>query len=418
MVKRLGFFALLVAVSGVAYLVFRTPDVSVSSATSLGGRVEKVERGRYLAAIGNCESCHTPEGGAAYSGGVKFTTPLGTIYSTNITSDPRAGIGSWTEAEFRRAMHEGIRKDGSRLFPAFPYTSFTKVSDDDVGAIYEYFRTVPPSPSTPPANSFVFSQRWTMAVWNWLFLKAERYEPERSKSPEWNRGAYLIEGLAHCGACHSPRNLLMAEIEDRAFEGGTIWDHGPTGAARSWHAVNLTTAKSGLGSWRDTDIKNYLLNGYSQRAGVFGPMNDVYSNSTRFLNESDASAMAIYLKSLPPRGEYTGSPPSPESVAGGSELYAEHCEECHGSSGRGSLFGGPPLAGSAIAQSVDPSSLLNVILHGPQSPEDLELGNWEDMPSYGEKLNDQDVARVANFVRSTWGNRAPEVSSDDVKAQR
>lgn len=417
MVKRVIVIVLAVAVGGALFVALRTPALTTSS-SRVDTSTDTVARGRYLATVGNCLSCHTSEGGAPYSGGVAFTTPFGTIYSTNITSDPTAGIGSWSEAEFRRAMHYGIRKDGARLFPAFPYTSFTKLSDSDVAAMYAYFRTVPASSASPPANSFVFTQRWTMAFWNELFFTPGRYQVDSKQSDEWNRGAYLTEGLAHCGACHTPRNIFMAEIPERALEGGTVWDHGTDGKVRSWFAVNLSSAKSGLGAWRPADVKNYLLKGYSQRAAVFGPMNEVYSNSTRFLQESDAEAITTYLTKMPPIGEYQGAAPSPASAKGGEDLYVEHCEECHGASGRGSLFGGPPLAGSAIVRSIDPSSFLNIVLHGPQGPDDLEPGNWEDMQAYAEKLSDEEVAQLANYVRGAWSNRAPEVSPAESRQQR
>jgi mono/diheme cytochrome c family protein len=418
MFKRVVLVTVAVLVGGVLVLVLRRPDLSPPSSRLDGSRSEIIERGQYLTKVGNCLSCHTTADSPPFSGGVAFKTPVGTIYSTNITSHPTAGIGSWSEAEFRRAMHHGIRKDGARLFPAFPYTSFTKVSDADIAAMYEYLRTVPASANRIPENSFAFTQRWAMAVWNWLFFKAGRYEADPENADDWNRGAYLTEGLAHCGACHSPRNVLMAEIPQRAFEGGVVWDHGTSGSARSWFAVNLTPAQSGLGAWRRSDIKKYLLKGYSDKAAVFGPMNDVYLNSTRFLTNDDADAIALYLTSLPPRGEYTGSPPTAASAKGGETLFDEHCEECHGSSGRGSFFGGPPLVGSAIAQSIDPSSLINVVLHGPQGPENLEPGSWDDMPAYADKLTDDEISSLANYIRSAWKNRAPEVSAIDVRQQR
>lgn len=230
-----------------------------------------VERGKYLTDAGNCISCHTQTGAVAFSGGVPFETPFGTIYSSNITPDPATGIGAWTADDLRRAMHEGIAAGGYRLFPAFPYTSFTKVTDADVDAIYQYLRTVKAARYTPPSNDFAFTQRWGMMFWNSMFFSEGRFSPDAARSAEWNRGAYLVEGLGHCGACHTPRNLFMAETSGKAYAGGTIRDKVAQGKIRRWSAVNLTPAKNGLAAWSVNDLAKYLQTGFSPRAGTLGP---------------------------------------------------------------------------------------------------------------------------------------------------
>jgi alcohol dehydrogenase (quinone), cytochrome c subunit len=374
-------------------------------------------RGQYLAAIGNCVSCHTVAGAAQLAGGVPFETPFGVIYSTNITPDSNTGIGSWSAADFRRAMHEGIAADGSHLFPAFPYTAFTKVSDEDVDAIYAYLRSVPAVKYTPPTNGLLFRIRWPMAIWNALFFEPGRYRPNAARDDQWNRGAYLTEGLGHCSACHTPRNALMAEMKERKYAGGTIQEVVAADKVRRWSAVNLTQAKHGLAAWSVADLDKYLRTGFSPRAGTFGPMNDVIVSSLVHLIPQDSKAMAVYLKSLPAL-PYEGPTPSPEQVTAGKGIYDDRCEKCHGRSGRGGIFSGPPLAGSAIAQSEDPASLINVLIYGPDMPKSVKFGAWETMPAYGEKLTDEQIAAVSNFIRGSWGNAAPPVTVEQVAEQR
>ena len=320
-----------------------------------------IARGKYLADAGDCVSCHTRPGGPPFAGGVPFSTPAGTLYSSNITSDPETGIGKWKGEDLRRAMHEGVGADGHRLYPAFPYTSFTKVSDEDVDSIYAFLRTIAPVHYSPPVNDFLFRQRWGLFVWNDLFFTSGRFQEDHARSQEWNRGAYLVEGPGHCGACHSPRNLLLAEVAAQAYAGGSFQEKVADDKFRRWSAVNLTQSPDGLGAWSLTDIAKYLKTGVSSRAGSFGPMNDVIVNSLRYLTAEDIHAIAVYLKSLPPRSSGVARRTSAD-VKDGPAIYKSRCEECHMSSGRGGMFSGPPLAASAVAQADDPASLINIIL--------------------------------------------------------
>lgn len=376
-----------------------------------------VERGKYLAAAGNCVSCHTRAGGVPFAGGVAFETPFGTIYSTNITPDAKTGIGSWSEADLRKAMHEGIAADGSRLFPAFPYPQFTKVTDADVADIYAYLRTLKPESYEPPGNGVLLWMRWPLALWNRMNFKPGRFTADKSKSVEWNRGAYLVEGLGHCSACHTPRDRMLAEIPEKVWQGGVIRGEVAAGQSRDWFAVNLTSAKHGLGSWSVSDIAKYLRTGFSGKGGTFGPMNEVIMNSLRHLTPEDLQAMAVYVKSLEGPA-FSGDAVSPELASKGAEIYKKRCEKCHGDSGRGGFFSGPPLAGSAVVQGEDPSSLINVIIHGPVVPKDLKFGAWETMPSYGDVLNDADVVALSNYLRGSWGNQAAPVALERVEEQR
>ena len=375
------------------------------------------ERGEYLTDAGNCLSCHTQPGAAPFAGGVGFDTPFGTIYSSNITPDPVTGIGLWTALDLRRAMHEGVGKDGSHLFPAFPYTSFTKVTNEDVDAIYAYLRTLKPVRYAPPSNGLLFSMRWPLELWNARYFQEGRYQPSATQSPEWNRGAYLVEGLGHCSACHTPRDLFMAEDSARSYAGGTLQAEVAKGKTRPWSAVNLTSAKSGLGSWSVNDLTKYLQTGFSARAGSFGPMNEVILNSLKKLKSADVHAMAVYLKSLPARND-TDAGVSAEQVTAGAPVYKDHCEKCHSSSGRGGMFAGPPVAGSAVVQADDPASLVNVILYGPEVSKGIPTGAWENMPAYNDILNDAQTAAVANFLRGSWGNHGAPVTESAVAQQR
>lgn len=392
---------------------------SVESTTpmAIAQQVSIVDAGKYLVAAGNCTSCHTRLGGAQFSGGLPIRTPFGTIYSSNITPDMQTGIGQWSAEDFRRAMHDGLGRGGRQLYPAFPYPSFTKLSDEDVDAIYAYMRTLAPVRYSPPVNDFLLRQRWGMVFWNWLSFKPGRFTSDGARSKEWNRGAYLVEGLGHCSACHSPRNLLMAELSNKAYSGGSFMHEVPTGQVRRWSGVNLTSSKAGLAAWSLEDLAAYLKNGVSMRAGTFGPMNDVIVNSLRNLTSADVRAMATYIKALAPESS-NNLPDAQQEGAAGAVIYKDRCEHCHLRSGRGGIFNGPPLAGSAVVVADDPASLINVILYGPDAPKEISLGLWETMKPYADVLSDIELAAVANFVRNAWTNRGRAIKPGDVAKQR
>ncbi len=392
-----------------------------AAAESAGSSVpgsSPIDRGKYLVTAGNCISCHTRPGGTPFTGGRPFVTPFGTIFSTNITPDNATGIGQWKAADLRRAMHEGQAPDGRRFFPAFPYTSFTKVTDADVDDIYAYLRSLKPARYTPPQNSLLLRQRWGMTMWNAMFFVPARFTPDASKSAEWNRGAYLVDGLGHCGACHTPRNAFMAEVSSRAYSGGSgIMDEVAKDELRPWSGVNLTSAKEGLAAWSVADLTKYLKTGFCARAGTFGPMNEVIVNSLKQMTPEDIKAMAVYIKSLPAFDSDTAAV-SAEQAKPGESIYKDRCEKCHLSSGRGGMFTGPPLSASAVVQSDDPASLINIILYGPSVPKEVTLGAWETMKGYRDILNDEDTAAVANYLRGSWGNRGRPVSPSEVARQR
>lgn len=378
-----------------------------------------VERGLYLATVGNCVSCHTGTQGQHLSGGVRLETPFGTIYSTNITPDPETGIGGWSKAQFLRSMREGVRANGEHLYPAFPYTAFAKVTEADLSAIFAYLQSVPPVRQRPEENelAFPFNNRWAIGLWKMLYLTEGIYQPDPTQTAEWNRGAYLVQGLAHCGACHTPRNFLGAQRQDLALAGATYQDRVQNGGFRRWSAVNLTSAPTGLGAWPTDDIMVYLKDGINDYASVFGPMVEVVMNSTQHLKQADLRAMATYLKNLPPQTQSPGRAVHQQLFKAGEFLYTIHCATCHLETGLGSKSLGPSLRGNPVVQAADPASLINVIAYGPRLPTPPVPAEWQPMEAYAGTLADEEIAAIASFIRSAWGNRGGAVTAQQVADQ-
>lgn len=405
-----------------AVLAMSAPHIS--NAAGADGLSDIETAGQYLAVAGNCVSCHTSENGSPFAGGLEFETPFGKIYSTNISSDPDTGIGNWSLEEFEAAMRHGKRPDGENLYPVFPYPSYTNLSDEDVAAIYAYLKTIEPVKYTPPENDlgFPYNQRWLLGIWNSLYFEEGRFEPQPEQSDQWNRGAYLVEGLGHCGTCHSPRNFMGAVNTDLALTGSTYMTH-VEGKLSTWSAPNLTSADNGLAIWNEEDIRDYLKLGYSQRAGVFGPMNEVVVNSTRHLSSEDVTAMAVYLKSLPANSKDSNPPAQDEVIRAGSIQYDIHCGTCHLPTGLGSADTGPPLVGSPIVLDTDPSSLINITLNGAQTPktapsDEWQSRRWQKMESFAARLSDKQAADLLSFIRSSWGHNAGAVNEEQVANQR
>jgi mono/diheme cytochrome c family protein len=267
--------------------------------------------------------------------------------------------------------------------------------------------------------SFFFGQRWLLGAWNALFFDEGPYRPDTGKSAEWNRGAYLVTGLAHCSACHSPRNLLGAERAAKAMTGGTYRDGSPGGVIRPWSAPTLTSASSGLKSWSVEEVAAYLKAGTNSYATTFGPMNSVILKSTMHLSDADLRAMAVYLKSLPANEGDLGVPAKSEVLQAGETVYNVNCGTCHQPDGMGADDAGPRLAGSLVTQAPDPASLINSILYGPDVPKPSSGGHqWRPMEAYGDKLSDEEVAALASYLRSAWNNKGGEVTATQVSKQR
>ena len=383
---------------------------------------ELLARGEYLAIAGNCASCHTTATGEFMAGGLAFETPFGTLYSTNITPDAETGIGNWSERDFLNAMRHGVRPDNEHLYPAFPYTAYTRMSNEDVAAIYAYLQSVPPVNQVPPENelSFPFNIRSLMAIWKALYFEQGVFEPDEEQSDEWNRGAYLVEGLAHCSACHTPRNLFGAERKELHMSGGEYLDRVRTGAHRPWSAPNLTSAERGLGLWTQQEIRDYLKSARNEFLESFGPMNEVIMNSTRFLSDSDVSAMAFYLKSLPAVDEPIAEDPNLELMGRGRTIYNLHCGACHLPTGEGDPEMAPKLnAGSLVVQSSNPASMINAILYGPETPGHPLPPRWlEPMDEFQYQLDNEEIAAVATYIRNSWNNAAGVVTAAQVARQR
>lgn len=383
---------------------------------------ELIERGEYLAAAGNCASCHTTEGGEFMAGGLPFETPFGTLFSTNISPDTQTGIGTWSELDFRNSMRHGVRPNGEHLYPAFPYTAFTKVTDSDISAIYAYLKSLPPVRQASFENSlsFPFNQRPLMAIWKKLFLEPGSFLSDAEQSEQRNRGAYLVEALGHCSACHSPRNLLGAEKTALAMGGGEYIDVVHEETKRPWSAPNLTATERGLDLWSEADLQAYLKTARNGFIESFGPMNEVIINSTSKLSDSDIAAMSDYLKSLPPISEPTGEEPSALTMGRGRTVYNLHCGTCHLPTGEGDPQMAPKLnRGSLVVQSENPASMINAILYSPKTPGPPLLPKWRHpMEEFQYLLDDDEVAAVATFIRNSWGNSAGVVSAEQVARQR
>lgn len=419
-----------------------SPPAPAAAPQDNSPEAQLVRKGQYLAAIGDCVSCHTRAGGEPFAGGLPLRTPFGTIFTANITQDKDTGIGNWTEEQFTRAMRQGISEDGDHLYPAFPYTAYTTITDEDVHAIFAYLKTLAPVKYTPPANqmSFPFGMRGLLAIWNKMFLKDARYEPDAKQSAEWNRGAYLVQGLGHCGACHTPRTKLGGEDEKLAFTGGVYQDdivdsvhEGEIAkldnVVRPWSAVNLTSSPRGLGAWSEEEIAQYLKFGHNARAGAFGPMLQVVDNSTKYLTDEDAKAIAIYLKSLPANEQPVENKATPEQMQKGEIAYTVRCGNCHLPTGLGSPRTpdadltkiSPPLVGNTIVNAPSAASLINVILYGAHGT-GLDHEAWPKMPGFEEDfglgMDDETIAAIATYVRNSWGNQSGAVDAKEVAKQR
>ena len=383
---------------------------------------ELLARGEYLSIAGNCASCHTTADGEFMAGGLAFETPFGTLYSTNITPDADTGIGNWSDRDFLNSMRHGVRPDNEHLYPAFPYTAFTRISNEDIAAIHAYLQSIPPVHQAAPENelSFPFNIRPLMAFWKAIYLKPGAFEPNEDQTDEWNRGAYLVEGLAHCSACHTPRNGLGAEQKELHMSGGEYLDRVRNGAHRPWAAPNLTATERGLGLWTQQDIENYLKFARNEFLESFGPMNQVIMNSTRFLSDSDINAMAVYLKSLPAVDEPMARMPDSQIMGRGRTIYNLHCGACHLPTGEGDPEMAPRLnAGSLVVQSSNPASMINAILYGPESPGHPFPQKWrEPMDEFQYLLDDEEIAAVASYIRNSWDNSAGVVTPAQVARQR
>ncbi|WP_284264147.1 cytochrome c [Bradyrhizobium iriomotense] len=375
-----------------------------------------LERGKYLAEAADCVVCHTAPGGRKYAGGFAFKLPFGTMYSTNITPDSETGIGKYTDQEFLDAMHRGVRRDGARLYPAMPYTSYTFVTDADALAIKAYLFSLVPVRAVPPANSlmFPFNQRWAMAFWSVVFNPDTRFRPDTSQSLKWNRGAYLAEALAHCGECHTPRNIGFALDNRKKFAGAPV---------AGWHASDISSDRTtGLGGWTDDDIASYLSVGHvSGRGTASGPMGEAVDHSFSKMTKTDIDAMVTFLRSVPPAtssGPSLKSAPAPLSHTDGAtasllgkKVFEGACVSCHGWSGESAVSKFATLTGSSAVNDPSAVNVVQIVISGTRR---LTPSSALSMPSFGHAFSDDEIAAVVNYVTARFGAKGSSLTARDI----
>jgi mono/diheme cytochrome c family protein len=375
----------------------------------------QIERGRYLAVAGDCTSCHTvPGSGQPFAGGRPIETPFGTVVGANITPDSETGIGAWGDETFVRALREGKGHDGELLYPAMPYVYYTKLTESDALAIRAYLNTVKPVRNAVVSNTLPFPLdiREGMTAWNALYFTSGEFKADPAKSAEWNRGAYLVEGLGHCGACHTPKSALGGDDRAHAFQGYAL---------QGWFAPNITNdSERGLGGWSVADIVAYLKNGHNPTTASTGIMAEEITLSSSHMTDADLTAIATYLKDLPgqtaaPVASISASDPK---MVAGEAIYADACSACHGSDGKGVPYLFPSLAGSSNVRSADPTSLIRVVIEGARSVATAGEPTGPGMPSFAWKLSDDQAAAVLTYIRNSWGASAPSVDASHVAQGR
>jgi mono/diheme cytochrome c family protein len=402
----------LVAVFG----VFAMGWSAFAAAASIADAAQ-LEKGRYLTLAGDCASCHTAQGGKPFAGGRVMSTPFGTIPTPNITPDKETGIGGWTSDEFYQVMHNGVGRDGHLFYPAFPFTSYTKITRADVNAIYAYLHSLAPIKQLNQAADlrFPYNERKLMTAWRALYFDEGEYVADHSRNAQWNRGAYLVKGLGHCNDCHTARNSLGATLGEPMLAGGLI-------PMQDWYAPDLSTqANGGLAGWTQKDIVDLLKTGNAAKGTAFGPMAEVVKQSTQHLSDEDLTSIAVYLQSLPARPVVKADDNPADStirVAKGNKIYTDHCATCHGTSGGGVAGVYPALDRNSSVMEPSGVNAIRVTLVGGFAP--VTAGNPRpySMPPFSQQLSDDEVADVVTYIRQAWTNKAPSVNADNVRTFR
>ncbi|WP_188583770.1 c-type cytochrome [Azorhizobium oxalatiphilum] len=415
---------LIVGGGGAIYWATRIP-ASPFDRTAAASSTDLPGRGEYVARQADCVACHTVEHGAPFTGGLAMGTPLGAIYSTNITPDPETGIGTYTLAEFDNAVRRGVARDGHRLYPAMPYPSYAKMSDEDIQALYAFFMKdvkATRHENRPSDIPWPLNMRWPLAFWNIPFVDPHPFQPDLARDERWNRGAYLVQGAGHCGSCHTPRGLAMQEKaldqSSDSYLSGALLD--------GWYAPSLRDdPNTGLGRWTEADIASYLRTGRNRHGVVFGSMLEAFNNSTQFLSDEDLGAIAYYLKSLPGDPKRDGTPwryqatgASSRAPSDGEKIYAARCGFCHGTDGLGRGPWISPLAGATSLLAKQDASAINIALNGSgRVVHDGQPDSYR-MPPFRKLLDDREIADVLTYVRSAWGNTGSRVEPSDVSRLR
>ena len=413
----IGLVVLLLAGAAlVAWLNVAGEEPLIGDVYSFVATPEQVARGAYLARAGNCGACHTDRGGAAFAGGKGIATPFGTVFASNLTPDAKTGIGSWSAAQFWRALHNGRSADGRLLYPAFPYPNFTEITRADSDALYAWLRSQVPvtQVNRPHSLRFPYNLQASLAVWRALFFSPGVYEPVVERSVQWNRGAYLVRSLGHCAACHSPRNAFGATRDSLELSGGLI-------PLQNWYAPSLaSSAEAGVADWSSREVAALLKTGLTSRGAALGPMAEVVFRSTQYLDDADIAAMTEFLKSLPQTAPHAIAAVQidPNLREHGEALYKDRCAACHGAGGEGGA--GPdgvvyaPLAGNRKVLLETPANLIHIVVNGGFPPTTAGDPRPYGMPPFGPSLKDEEIAVLATYVRNAWGNSAPAVSALDV----
>jgi mono/diheme cytochrome c family protein len=419
--RTVGWLALpcVVAAGLLAWYVTRQPATPFEAPQAASADPALVSRGEYVARLSDCVACHSLPGKAPFAGGLEMATPLGAIHATNITPDRTHGIGTYSLADFDRAVRHGVAPGGRRLYPAMPYPSYAKLSDDDIQAMYAFFMEgVQPAnqPNIPSDIPWPLNMRWPIALWNGVFAPTATYAANPNQDALWNRGAYIVQGPGHCGSCHTPRGLAFNEkaLDDsgKPYLAGALLD--------GWYAPSLRQdPNSGLGRWSEPQIVQFLKTGRNQHAVVYGSMTEAFNNSTQFMADDDLAAIARYLKSLPGDPQRDGTPwqyvtADVRPDVPGAHTYATRCASCHGADGKGQPEWMPPLAGATSALVKETASAINITLNGAQRVVAAGVPDAYRMPAFREQLSDQEIAEVLTFVRGTWGNQGGAVDAKAV----
>jgi mono/diheme cytochrome c family protein len=419
MIRKAWTIALLILAAAVAaafVIAIRTPDPGISA--KIAQRQPDVLRGQYVYELADCAACHTKPGGTTLAGGLGLVTPLGTIYATNITPDRDTGIGNYSLTDFVRALRLGVRRDGARLYPAMPYTAYAKISDEDLQDLFAYLqKDITPVSQTAPANTLAwpFNMRWPIAFWNVLFLDSSRLTPDPSKDPQWNRGAYLVEALAHCGECHTPRRVTQNLDNSQKFAGAVL---------QGWKAYNITTSKqSGIGAWGDAELTSYLSTGRADgHSSASGPMAEVVADSLRYASSDDIHAIVAYVRSVPAIENTSAialNPPAATETSPqpglGEQFFAGNCANCHDWDGKGVQSPYASLVGSRTVNDPDATNLMAILLAGSNAPLPVEHAF---MPPFAHGHTDDELAAVVNFVNEYFGNGTTHITAADIDKAR
>lgn len=406
----------LVAAGVLVWYVTRLPASPFEQTQSADAAL--VSRGEYVARLSDCVACHSLPGKTPFAGGLEMATPLGAIHATNITPDREHGIGNYSLVDFDRAVRHGVTPDGRRLYPAMPYPSYVKLSDDDIRALYAFFmKGVQPAsePNIPSDIPWPLNLRWPIALWNGVFAPSTPYAAKPAQDALWNRGAYIVQGPGHCGSCHTPRGLAFNEkaLDESGapFLAGALLD--------GWYAPSLRQdPNTGLGRWSEPQIVQFLKTGRNAHAVVYGSMTEAFNNSTQFMQDDDLAAIARYLKSLPGDPQRDGTPwqyqAATASTGPGAHTYVTRCASCHGLDGKGQPEWMPPLAGATSALAKESASAINITLNGSQRVVAAGVPDAYRMPAFREQLSDQEIADVLSYMRSTWGNHGGAVDAQAV----